>query len=233
MEYLGQSQSDLLGKTSSKSWTRARAGAWARVALACLAAGVLLIAVPGCIFSPRDPDGPPDEGPDIPWVTPTDTDKVLQNLAAALAGEGISNYMDCFIMDSPTDSFKFHVDPQDSLDAGQEGEDRYAHWRRDDEATYIDGVFLDSTMGIDVVFTTVEEPDESEDETYRREDYELTIVWQYGDHQPGESVTYRGQATFWMRRDETQLWSIFEWVDRRAADPGGSATWGVLRGDYR
>lgn len=228
MEHLGQSKSDLLRETSGASWTWARAAAWARAALACLAAGVLLVAVPGCIFSPRDPDGPPDEGPDIPWVTPTDTDKVLENLAAALAGEGISNYMDCL-----DDSFKFHVDPQDSLDAGQEGYDRYALWRRDDEATYIDGVFLDSAVGIDVTFTTVEEPDENEDETYRRDDYELTIVWQSGDHQPGESVTYRGQVRFSLRRDETQLWSIFEWVDRRAADPGGSATWGVLRGDYR
>jgi hypothetical protein len=228
MEHRGQSESDLLRETSGASWTWARAAAWARVALVCLATGVLLVAMQGCIFSPRDPDGPPDEGPDIPWVTPTDTDKVLENLAAALAGEGISNYMDCL-----ADSFRFHVDPQDSLDAGQEGYDRYALWRRDDEATYIDGVFLDSAVGIDVTFTTVEEPDENEDETYRRDDYELTIVWQSGDHQPGESVTYRGQVRFSLRRDETQLWSIFEWVDRRAADPGGSATWGVLRGDYR
>ncbi len=228
MEHLGQSPPALLGETSRTSWTRARATTRGRAARACLAVGVLLGAVPGCIFSPRDPDGPPEEGPDIPWVTPTDTSKVLENLAAALAGEGISNYMDCL-----TDDFRFHVDPQDSLDAGQEGEDRYANWIRDDEATYIDGVFLDSAVGIDVVFTTVEGPDENEDETYRREDYELTIVWQSGDHQPGEPVTYRGQVTFWMRRDETQLWSIFRWVDRRAANPGGSTTWGILRGDYR
>ena len=228
MEHLGQSQSDLLGETSGTSWTRARVAAWSRVALVCLATGVLLVAVPGCLFGPRDADGPPDEGPDIPWVTPTTTDKVLENLAAALAGEGISNYMDCL-----ADSFRFHVDPQDSLDAGQEGYDRYANWTRDDEATYIDGVFLDSAVGIDVVFSMVEGPNENEDETYRRDDYELTIVWQSGDHQPGESVTYRGQVRFSLRRDETQLWSIFEWVDRRAADPGGSATWGVLRGDYR
>ncbi len=236
MEHLGQSQSDLLGETSGTSCARARVAAWLRVALVCLAAGVLVVAVSGCIFSPRDPDGPPDEGPDIPWVTPTDTDKVLQNLAAALAGEGISNYMDCLITDCADclpDSFRFHVDPQDSLDAGQEGYDRYANWRRDDEATYIDGVFLDSAVGIDVVFTPLEAPDESEDETYRREEYELTIVWQSGDHQPGESVTYRGEVTFWLRRDETQLWSIYRWVDRRAANPGGSETWGVLRGDYR
>ena len=231
MEHLGGPHSDLLGETSGTSWTRARAAE--RAALIWLVAGAFLIAMSGCIFSPREPDGPPDEGGDIPWVTPTDTSKVLENLAAALAGKGISNYMDCLIMDSPADSFTFHVDPQDSLDAGQEGYDRYANWRRDDEATYIAGVFLECAEGMDLSFSTVDEPDETQDETYRREDYELTIVWQSGDHQPGESVTYRGQVTFWMRRDETELWSIFRWVDRRAANPGGSETWGVLRGDYR
>ena len=227
MEHLGQSQPELLKETSGRA-ARAQVVTRARTALAWVAAAALIIAVPGCIFSPRDPDGPPDEGPEIPWVTPTDTDKVLENLAAALAGEGISVYMDCF-----TDSFKFHVDPQDSLDAGQEGFDRYANWTEEDEETYIGGVFLESAEGIGVSFSTVIEPNENQDETYRREDYELTIVWQSGDHQPGESVTYRGQATLWLRRDDTELWSIFEWVDRRAASPGGSDTWGVLRGDYR
>jgi len=228
MEHLGQSQPYLLKDTSGTSWTRGRVVTQGRTALAWLVAGALLAAMPGCIFSPRDPDGPPDEGNEIPWVTPTDTDKVLENLAAALAGEGISNYMDCF-----TEDFRFHIDPQDSLDAGQEGEDRYANWTAEDEATYIAGVFLESAEGMDVVFSTVEDPDEDEDETYRRDDYELTIVWQSGDHQPGEAVTYRGQVTLWMRRDETELWSIFRWVDRRATDPSGDETWGVLRGDYR
>ena len=198
-----------------------------RLVAVCLCA-TLLLATPGCIFSPRDPDGPPDEGNEIPWVTPTDTDKVLDNLAAALAGEGISNYMDCF-----TDDFRFHVDPQDSLNAGQEGFDRYANWTASDEETYIGSVFLESAEGISVSFTTVDDPNEEDDETYRREDYELTIVWQSGNHQPGESVTYRGRVTLWMRRDDTELWSIFRWVDRRSASPGGSDTWGVLRGDYR
>ena len=231
MEHLGDYQPRLLVATYGRP-ARARASAWVRAALVCLAAGALLASVPGCILSPRDDDGPPYEGDEIPWVTPTDTDKVLANLAAALAGGGISNYMDCFTQ-LEQGGFKFHVDPQDSLDAGNEAWDRYDSWTREDEATYITGVFLESAEGIDVSFSTVDEPDETEDETYRREDYELTIVWQSGDHQPGESVTYRGQVTFWMKRDDTELWSIYEWVDRRAADPGGSDTWGVLRGDYR
>ncbi len=231
MEHLGDYQPHLLVATRGRE-TRVRVSAWVRAASIWLAAGALLASVPGCIFSPRDDDGAPEEGNEIPWVTPTDTGKVLANLAAALAGEGTSNYMDCFTT-AEEGGFRFFVDPQDSLDAGQEGEDRYANWVRDDEATYIDGVFLESTGGIDVSFSTVDEPDETEDETYRREDYELTIVWQSGDHQPGESVTYRGQVTFWLKRDDTELWSIFRWVDRRAADPGGSDTWGVLRGDYR
>jgi hypothetical protein len=227
MEHLGDYQPHLLVATCGRK-TRVRVSAWVRAASIWLAAGALLASVPGCIFSPRDDDGAPDEGDEIPWVTPTDTDKVLANLAAALAGEGTSNYMDCF-----TEDFEFEVDPADFLDAGEEGEIRYADWTREDEATYISGVFLESAEGIDVSFSTVDEPDENEDETYRRDDYELTIVWQSGDHQPGESVTYRGEVTLWMRRDDTELWSIFRWVDRRADNPGGSDTWGVLRGDYR
>lgn len=182
----------------------------------------------GCLFSPRDPDGPPDDENDIPWVTPTDTDKVLANLSAALAGAGSQNYLDCF-----TEDFEFHVDPQDSLDAGQEGYDRYAEWTKEDEGVAINSIFLESAVGIDVSFVTETEPDESLEETYRREDYELTIVWQSGAHNPGEQVTYRGRATIWMRRDETERWAIFKWVDRRAPNPGGAQTWGVLRGDYR
>lgn len=220
MEHLGQSQSQLLVRPTGKVEAR-------RAAVVLLAAAALLLVVQGCIFSPRAPDGPP-EGNEIPWVTPTDTDKVLENLAAALAGEGISNYTNCL-----ADSFRFHVDPQDSLNAGQEGYDRYALWRLDDEETYVSSVFQEADLGIEVRFTTVIEPDESQDETYRREDYELIIIWRSGDHLPGEIVTYRGQATLWLRRDDTELWSIFEWVDRRASSPGGSETWGVLRGDYR
>ena len=71
--------------------------------MACAVALAVFVTLPGCIFSPRDADGPPDDENEIPWVTPTDTDKVLQNLAAALAGEGISNYSDSF-----TDDFRFN-----------------------------------------------------------------------------------------------------------------------------
>ena len=219
MEHIRQSKPVVLAGLSDARWRRAAA------AIAALA---FASAVSGCIFSPREPDGPPDEGTEIPWVTPTDTGKVLTNLAAALAGEGISNYTDCF-----TEDFRFHVDPSDSLDAGQEGDDRYANWTISDEETYIGGVFLESQEGIDVTFTPVDDPNEEQDDTYRRDDYELTIVWKSGDHQPGESVTYRGRVTFWMRRDETQLWSIYRWVDRRLSDQGPSDTWGILRGDYR
>jgi len=221
MEHLGKPEQDLLGRRSRGARRRSTAAV-------CVAVAALLVAAPGCIFSPRDPDGPPDETGEVPWVTPTDTDKVLENLAAALAGEGISNYADCF-----TEDFRFYVDPQDSLNAGQEGDDRYANWTIDDETTYIGSVFQESDEGISVTFSTVIEPDENDIETYRREDYVMTIIWRSGDHEPGEPVTYRGQVTLWLRRDDTELWSIFRWVDRRADDPGGSETWGVLRGDYR
>jgi hypothetical protein len=227
MEHSSLSQSHVLTGAPSRG---TRSGVVRKV-LAWLVAAALLLSS-GCIFSPRDAEGPPGEGGEIPWVTPTDTDAVLENLAAALAGEGISNYLDC-LQDEGDGGFRFHVDPQDSLGAGNEAEDRYANWVRDDEATYVTGVFLDSAEGMSLTFTPVVGPDEGQDDTYRQEDYELTIVWQSGNHQPGESVTYRGRATFYLRRDDTELWSIYKWVDRRASSPGTGGTWGVLRGDYR
>jgi hypothetical protein len=216
MEHLAQSQPDVL-RTAAR-----------RLLFAAMAAALALAPLAGCIFDPREPDGPPDEGSEIPWQPPTDTDAVLSNLAAALAGEGSSNYLDCF-----ADTFRFIVDPADYNDAGEEAEERYDNWTKDDESVAVNAIFLDSAPGIDVSFETETPANEEDEVTYRREDYTLTIVWQHGPHEPGESVTYRGRATLWMRKDDTERWSIFEWIDQRLPDQGSAKTWGVLRGDYR
>jgi hypothetical protein len=206
-----------------------------RAALQIALTVTLVASLTGCLFSPREPDGPPGEGDEIPWVTPTDTDKVLQNLSAALAGEGTQNYLDCFTSDAEGDFvFRCFFDPSDSLDAEPEAEERYGNWRIADEQSAVDGIFLEAAKGISVSFTTNTEPDESFDVTYRREDYVLTIVWQSGPHDIlNEEVEYRGRATLWMRKDGTGRWAIFRWVDRRLPDQGDDKTWGKLRGDYR
>jgi hypothetical protein len=192
----------------------------AAAALSLLAAGLL---IGGCIFSPREPDGPP-EGNVTDWETPINTSIVLSNLRSAFEGEGLTNYRDCF-----ADSFRFHVDPSDSLDAGQEGFDRYANWTRDDEEHAANGIFGDAS-DITVSFTTIQQPDESSDNTYRIEEYTLTIEWDSpGQH---EETLYKGQASLHMRRDVTGRWAIYRWVDRRLGS-GSYPTWGVLRGDYR
>ncbi|MFH1502257.1 MAG: hypothetical protein ABIG03_04345 [Candidatus Eisenbacteria bacterium] len=187
----------------------------------------LLLALPlvlgGCILSPRAPDGPP-EGDVTDWETPITTTIVLDNLKAAFEGEGLQNYRDCF-----ADTFRFHVDPQDSLDAGQEGFDRYANWVRSDEEHAANGIFGDAADAT-VAFTTVQQPDETTDTTYRIEDYVLTMEWE--SEGPHEEVVYKGRATLHMRRDNTGRWAIFRWVDRRLSG-GTNETWGVLRGDYR
>lgn len=207
-----------------------------RVALRIALAAVLLASLTGCLFSPRDPDGPPGEGDEIPWETPVDTDTVLKNLAAALAGEGTQNYLDCFTSDTEGDFvFRCFFDPSDSLDAEPEAEERYGNWRIGDEGGAVDGIFLEAAEGISVSFTTDTEPDESFDVTYRREDYVLTITWQSGAHHDvlNEEIEYRGRATLWMRKDDTGRWAIFRWVDRRLPDQGDDETWGKLKGDYR
>jgi hypothetical protein len=193
-----------------------------------VAAGLTLAAAAwllqcGCILSPRSPDGPP-EGGQTDWETPVDTDTVLRNIRAALAGKNINNYTESF-----TEDYRFHVDPQDSLDAGVEGEQRYANWTREDEAFAATAMFNDASQ-ISVSFSNVEAPQEELDETFRKEDYTLTVAWASGPH-VNEEIVYTGTATLWMRRTAGR-WAIFRWVDRRPESAAGE-TWGVLRGDYR
>lgn len=178
----------------------------------------------GCIFDPREPDGPP-EGDQTDWETPITTEIVLENLAAALEGESVSNYMDCY-----TEDFSFEADPQDYLDAGQEAEQRYADWTKAVEQQAINNIFA-AWRDIEVVFENFEPPDESVDETYRQEDYTLSLVTQGST--PSTTVVHRGRAVLWMRRSDTGRWAIFRWEDQRPASPGPTETWGVLRGDHR
>ncbi len=199
---------------------RVRSGVAGRTATALLAVAAALL-VGGCIFSPREPDGPP-EGNVTDWQTPISTSIVLSNLKAAFEGEGLTNYRDCF-----ADSFRFHVDPSDSLDAGQEG-GVYLNWDRDDEEQAANGIFGDASS-ITLSFSTIQEPDESSDDTYRIEEYTLTIEWDAPAQH--EETLYKGRASLHMRRDSTGRWAIYRWVDRRLST-GTSPTWGWLRKDY-
>ncbi|MBM3308234.1 MAG: hypothetical protein FJY74_07910 [Candidatus Eisenbacteria bacterium] len=191
--------------------------------LATVVALAMCLLVCGCILSPRDPDGPPDGGA-TNWETPITTLIVLQNLAAAMDRESSSNYRDCF-----TEDYRFHVDPQDSLDAGQEAEQMFADWTRADEEYATSRIFVDAAE-ISVAFTTVLQPDETQPETCRQVDYTLAVTWQSGPH-VNEEIIYRGRASLWMRRSDSGRWAIFRWVDRRMG--GTNRTWGALRGDYR
>lgn len=193
--------------------------------LTAFAALLALVVLPaGCILSPRDPDGPP-EGDETPWETPVTTTIVRTNLKAALEDENVGNISDCL-----TEDFRFHVDPSDSLYAGAEGEVRYAMWMKDDEVAAHQAMFGDASE-ISISFANVDPPDETGDDTFRREDYVLTIVWSSGQG-VNEEITYKGRATLHMRREQSR-WAIYRWVDRRTVEPAENETWGVLRGDYR
>lgn len=195
-------------------------------AFALVVAGLLVAALcsGGCIFSPREPDGPP-EGGEGDWEPPVTTTILRSNLKSAMERENVGNYSDCFAED-----FRFHVDPSDSLDAGAEGEVRYANWVKSDETQAMQSVFA-AASEISIQFTMVEGPDETQDDTFRREDYTMTVYWSSGQH-VNEEITYKGRATLHMRREQSR-WSIYKWVDRRTVEPDVNETWGVVRGDFR
>ncbi len=201
---------------------------WRPVLFVAAMAVLSLFLQGGCIFSPRAPDGPPDQE-QTDWETPTSTSIVLQNLVAALEGENSANYRDSF-----TENYEFHVDPGDSNDAFPEGEERYADWTREDEEHAIVGIFNDaSSISLtSATFEIVDEEDDGDGLAIRKEDYTLVVTWSSGAH-INEEITYKGRATLYIRSDDTERWAIFQWVDRRTADPEVFETWGVLRGDYR
>jgi len=194
---------------------------------AALAIAVLLGATPwlgGCLFSPRDPDGPP-QGDQTNWETPVSTAIVLSNMKAALGDESQANYRDCF-----TEDFRFHVDPADSLLAGEEADIRYANWTREDEEQAAGNIFA-ASVGVDLSLTSIIGPDESGDDTYREDDYELRVTFELA---PGieSDVLYKGRAVLYLRR-ESGRWAIYRWADQRTVEPEQNETWGVLRGEYR
>lgn len=195
-----------------------------RRAICALTVALAALLLSGCIFSPRDPDGPP-EGEQTPWETPITTFVVLTNLTAAYEDENPQNYRDCF-----TDDFVFNVDPSDSSDAGPEAGVRYADWTVDDEEQAASNAFA-LASDISLSFTNVLQPNENDDETYRQEDYVLTVAWQSGPHMD-EEITYKGRATLHMRKEDGR-WAIFRWVDRRVVEPQVNETWGIVRGDFR
>lgn len=198
-------------------------GRRALLVLAIFAAGAFLQG--GCLLTPREPDGPPSED-DTPWETPNYTEAVLRNLRNAMEYESTGNYSDCF-----TDDFRFHVDPSDSLDAGEEAEDRYADWTLDDETRYVQSIFPQAAE-ISLALTQVQDdvPITSQEDIYRQDDYELVVVWQSGDLT--EEAVYKGRMTLYMRFRDTGTWAIYKWVDRRTSYPDYD-TWGVLKGDFR
>ena len=147
---------------------------------------VALLLQGGCIFEPRQPDGPPDES-ETPWEPPFTTTIVLANLKSAFEHENSSNYRGCF-----TDDYRFHVDPQDSLDAGDEGYQRYAFWVLADEEHAAIGIFNDAATS-NVTFSNIWPPDETLEITYREEVYTLTIAWGSGAH-INEEIVYRSVA---------------------------------------
>ncbi len=184
----------------------------------------LLLFSAGCLFSPREPDGPPDGVADN-WETPVTTTILRANLKAALESENIGNMSDCF-----TDDYTFEVDLSDYIDAGAEGDVRYTDWGKTDEIQATQAIFAGAS-DINVTFVLEEATDESGDDMYRRESYVLTVFWQSGQN-INEEVTYKGQATLYMRREQSS-WAIYRWVDSRTVEPSVNETWGVLRGDYR
>jgi hypothetical protein len=201
---------------------RSRAGRNLLVAVFAVAAVALL---PGCLFTPREPE-PPSTEDQIDYINQSSPANVWSNLGKSLEASHAPGWEDNI---SQTE---FRYIPDDEA-RDQFPPDTFLGWDRDREVTFINnfyngGVSNVAKMSEDgFVFPS---PSGSE-QTVEDIVYDLTVT----NNQDGSVVRYRGKCDVIFRL-EGNFWYIYEWRDLQGeSDPDTGQllnTMGVLRGTF-
>jgi hypothetical protein len=165
------------------------------------------------------------------WDTPSDPEKVIQNLLHAYNEKVIGNFILCLC-----DSFGFSA-PEDSIKAVQDNrEELFANWNNSTEVSVTTSIFTTFRQNVDstsyVLFFDPNPPiaDDIDDSVaVLLRDYQLFIF----DLQsvPPETTLAKGTATFYMRQTSLNWWSIYFWSD--IPDEPGGYDWGAFKAEFR
>jgi len=185
----------------------------------------------GCLKSPvglRDSEDP--FGATGTWETPQSPEVTVRNLLFAYNEMIISNYQLCF-----SDSFRFSS-PEDSVDAVNDGRpDLFSDWDYNIEISVTNNIFLTysalDTLDMFLSLASAEDYSDIIDDTtavlYR--DYDLFLI-NTGVENPDTS-TISGLATFHLRQEQLNWWTIYLWEDIPALS--GENDWGDFKALYR
>lgn len=179
-------------------------------------------------FSTRDTENP--YGSAGTWDTPQSPEVAIRNLLYSYNELIISNYQLCF-----SDSFSFSS-PEDSIDAVNNGRgDLFADWDKTVEINTTADIFatVSTDDSLDMylsLLTSIDYPDLVEDTSavmYRT--YSLTLIKTTGG--ATDTTTAEGLATFHLRQELLNWWTIVWWGDIPAVS--GQTDWGDIKAEYR
>jgi hypothetical protein len=191
---------------------------------------ILFFCSPGCKNPFKTRKSPPPiietEGT---WDTPSDPEKVIQNLLYAYNEKVIGNFILCL-----SDSFRFSA-PEDSIKAVQDNrEELFANWDRSTEVSVTTGIFTTFRENVDSIsYTLLLYPDPSRPDDISdalailSRSYDLSISKSI----PPETTLVKGTATFHMRQTTLNWWSIYFWSD--IPDVSGGYDWGDFKAEFR
>lgn len=174
-------------------------------------------------FDTREPEPPKVQR--STWIQPTSPEMVLTNMKNAIAEKNIENYMRCLV-DSvhSTKTFVYVPDPV----VANTNPTLFRQWDIARERNYINQVFavLPADSSRRLVFQELPST-VTPDSAVLKRNYELVLkhILPPKDF-PREA---RGQAEFWLAKNDAGDWAIYRWIDAGIAD---APSWSALRASF-
>jgi hypothetical protein len=190
----------------------ARLNTIAQLALAL----VVTISLGSCLFTPRDPGNPDDFDP-VPWISPDEPEKVLENIAVTFSWNRMTNYGRSF--SDETIEMTFDLEDQPYGDPTE-----FDDWTAELEEQRMRGIIPEDVSNIELTWDlSSAELIEDTDTEWHYEDLVYKLVFE----KDGLDVVYEGEIYLWFI-DDGGLWYISKWWDEKKTGSENNS-WGYLR----
>ncbi len=171
--------------------------------VACL----LFLSACGNPFSTREPEPPESGGSN--FINPSSPDVVFINLQIALQERNVENYVRSFV-DTSRSQQRFEFIADQGVMATQPG--TFLNWSLEDERRYLQQLFQ-ATPADSVIRLNFDLDNRSETASTATLTQTYTLEVRHRLQSESAPADIRGQATFFLERNETGDWAIFRWQD--------------------